>query len=363
MPLDHGTAARRQDPPRDAADRLAALLDRAEGVRLESLPFDDLRELARLYRQLSARLARARQRDDDPDAIRHLNALCVRSYGLLYAPAPAEAASARQWLDEVRDAIGRTWHAQAAAWLLFLAGGIVGVGLAWRQPAALHALIPESLGYSRDQIDRLVSSPQARAHFLAGEETAAAEKFLFGSFLFVHNTRLGLLSFATGMLAGIPSALLQLYNGVVLGAFASIFFRDRWPMDFLAWILPHGIPEIAAVTLCTAAGLRLGAAVAMPGRPGRRRALREARNPALALALSAVPLFVVAAAIESFVRQSRLGTAPRLLIAGLELAALLAGLSMTRRLARRGAAEASWLRDLISPPRGASPDSGSGPRR
>ena len=73
---------------------------------------------------------------------------------------------------------------------------------------------------------------------------------------------------------------------------------------FLAWILPHGVPELTAINLCSAGGLALGRAVAAPGRRTRSEALRRAGPHALALAVASVPLFLAAAWIESFVREA-----------------------------------------------------------
>jgi len=71
--------------------RFEQLLARGERLRARALPFDDLRELARLYRAHAAQLARLRSRSTDPDAIRHLNALCVRAYGFLYSSSRSRA--------------------------------------------------------------------------------------------------------------------------------------------------------------------------------------------------------------------------------------------------------------------------------
>src|SRR5439155_1538415 len=257
-------------------------------------PFDELSELGRLYRGHTARLARLLERDDDPAAIRHLNALCVRAYSFLYVPPPSERSLRTLFLVWLPDALGRTWRAQLLAWGLLLTGIALCGALAWRDPQSLHAFMPGGAGYTPDGIDRLIASPQARADFLGRGSVPATINAFFGSQLFAHNTRVGLLAFATGMLGGVPTVLLHLYNGIVLGAFAAIFFRDPLPLDFLAWILPHGIPELTAITLCAAAGLCLGGAVARPGRQGRRRALREAVNPALLLFAGSIPLFALA---------------------------------------------------------------------
>ena len=168
---------------------------------------------------------------------------------------------------------------------------------------------------------------------------------LFGSALFAHNTRVGFLSFATGMLAGVPTILFQVYNGLLVGALGSVFFADPWPFEFLAWILPHGIPEFTAITLCAAAGLLLGGAVALPGRRRRRDTLRDAVEPALLLVGAAIPLFAMAALIESFVRESALATGTRLGVAAAMLAALLATMLYVRRVAMRVEVDTDWLFD------------------
>ena len=353
----------------DPAARFAELLDRAERLRLAGLSFDDLRELGRLYRASAARLARLRDRGDDPEAIRHLNALCVRGYGLLYV-APGRRSGGRAWLfDRLPRALARTWHAQCLAWGLLLVGGALGYALGARDDAAIYALVPAGLGYEDGGLSALVETAEAREKFLAREESPAHAKALFGSQLFSHNTQVGLLSFATGILAGVPTCLLQLYNGLTLGAFASIFLRDPRPVEFLAWILPHAIPELTAVTLCASAGLLLGLAVAAPGRGGRAAALREALDPALLLFGASIPLFAAAAVVESFVRESALGTAPRLAVAGTFLALLGLALAGVRRAARTRRVDTRWLGELIAPAdrgeliapaRTAAPGSGSG---
>src|SRR2546430_9177028 len=75
-------------------------------------PSDQRAGPGRLYRAHASRLARLRARDDDPAAIRHLNALCLRAHTFLYVP-PAEHASLRRTLARsLPDAIARTWRVQ-----------------------------------------------------------------------------------------------------------------------------------------------------------------------------------------------------------------------------------------------------------
>ena len=133
------------------------LLDRSEAGGVVRLHFDELRSLGRLYRLHATRLARLRERGDDPDQIRHLNALCVRAYTLLYGsgqrrwnlrPGPG-------WAEE---ALGRLWRPVAVAWLLLLLGAFLGASLSARDPNALLSLMPGGLGYTDRQLDELARS-------------------------------------------------------------------------------------------------------------------------------------------------------------------------------------------------------------
>lgn len=341
-PADPGLARRH---PRLELERFEGLVGRAEKLRARGLPFDELRELAHLYRSHSARLSRLRDQNADPDAIRHLNGLCVRAYAFLYS-AGASKQERRVWRRQLPRLARVTWRAVALAWLLMLIGATVGGALTRQDPSALYALLPAGFGYTPERIDRLWASEDARASFFERSETPVGRNLAFGSFLFTHNTRVGLLSFATGMLAGVPSALLQLYNGLMLGAFASLFLHDPVPLPFIAWLAPHAVPELTAITLCCAGGLVLGAAVAAPSRRRRMVALREDAVPALLLVALSIPLFLLAALTESFVRESALETAPRLWVAAGYTVALVAAHAWLRRLAREKAVDTDWLAAL-----------------
>ena len=371
---------------RAALERFGALVGRCEHLQADALHFDELRELAGLYRRHIALLARARERADDPEVIRHLNALCVRAYTHL-APRGPGGRPAPPLRSRALRALAATWRPQLLAWALLALGAVLGIGLARQDPAAVHALMPGSLGYSQGQLDRLIASPEERASFLRRDATPPARNLMFGSLLFANNTRAGLVSFATGVLAGVPTAILQLYNGLVVGSLGWVFFQDPWPTAFLAWIMPHGIPEFAASMAgvpplvgfiakesayeafvhggpgggFTLAGLVLGSAVVRPGRRGRVEALRAAVEPALLLVGIALPFFVLAAAIESFVRESALGATPRFAVVG-AMATLVVGLlAAARRADHRLHTETGWLLELSGSLAGPDSDSAERP--
>jgi len=120
-----------------------------------------------------------------------------------------------------------------------------------------------------------------------------------------------------GVLAGVPTVLLLLYNGMMLGAFVALHVQAGIGMEMWAWILPHGITELSAIALCGGVGLMLGRAVVSPGLKTRTQSLVDTGREAASTAVGIAGMLLIAAFIESFVRQSYLSTTARLTFAAL----------------------------------------------
>ena len=330
-----GARASASAPEKNGTQHFEELLARAD--RAARLGFDEARELARLYRLHTARLSAIRQRGADPEAVRYLNALCVRAYSLVHADPPRVQRARWFWAHELPRALGRTFRLQLVVWALLACGAFVGAQAANTNPETLPSLVPMNM-YSADALQRLASSAKERENFLARSEVGLSEKSMFSASLFTNNTRVGVLAWATGPLLGLPTVLLVLYNGVTLGAFASMFLGTAQSLAFLAWIVPHGIPELLAIVLCSSGGLAMSLSVVAPSRIGRTASLRAAASDAIALMLAAVPLFVLATLIESFVRQSLWSSQARFAVAACVTLLLAGYLLLVSRLARRGRA-------------------------
>jgi uncharacterized membrane protein SpoIIM required for sporulation len=69
---------------------------------------------------------------------------------------------------------------------------------------------------------------------------------------------------------------------------------------FWSFVAGHSAPELLAIVLSGAAGLRLGLAIISPGSATRRAALVAAAKPAVRLMYGAALMFVLAAFVEAF---------------------------------------------------------------
>jgi uncharacterized membrane protein SpoIIM required for sporulation len=157
---------------------------------------------------------------------------------------------------------------------------------------------------------------QLLMHLRYGRDGAGGEKFLFASFLFQHNLKVGVLAMVTGVLAAVPTVLLMVFNGMLLGVFAAIHHEAGIRAEMWAWILPHGVTELGAIILCGGVGFLLGKAVVQPGELSRNESLLQAGREAVLTCAGVAGMLLAAALIESYVRQSHWSTEARLSFAG-----------------------------------------------
>jgi len=127
---------------------------------------------------------------------------------------------------------------------------------------------------------------------------------IFSSQIITNNVQVTFLAFAGGILAGLGTAWILLFNGVLLGGVAGIFQVHGASLHLWAFVLPHGVIELTAICIAGGAGLWLGSALVVPGRRTRGDALVERGREAISLLGGTVILLLVAGLIEGFISPS-----------------------------------------------------------
>lgn len=121
-------------------------------------------------------------------------------------------------------------------------------------------------------------------------------------FILLRNSFIGLLVMLTGLLIGLPSILILISNGLVIGAIVGWLLNVYSLKVVVSGILPHGIFEIPAIIICGAYGMRIGASVMGKIRRRDDGLISENLLEGLkAFVSKALPLFITAALVESFV--------------------------------------------------------------
>jgi len=158
-----------------------------------------------------------------------------------------------------------------------------------------------------------------------------------------NNVRVTFLAFAAGILAGVGTALVLVFNGVQLGAVAGVFANYGANLQLWSFVLPHGLIELTAICIAGGAGLWLGSAFLLPGRMTRREALVVRGREAVSLIGGTAVMLVVAGLIEGFISPSDLPREVKLTLAALFALAMVAYLALAGRneQARKAAAAAA----------------------
>lgn len=125
--------------------------------------------------------------------------------------------------------------------------------------------------------------------------------FLSWISLMIHNIRVSLLMFVSGIFCGIPSLYLSIQNAVMLGTFDQFFAARGFGLDFWLVVFVHGTLEITAIILASAAGLVLGKSFLFPGTIKRMAAFKQGAKEGVKIMIGLMPVFALAAFFEGFI--------------------------------------------------------------
>lgn len=287
--------------------RLGDLLDRArKGGGPGALAPEEVREFAGLYREAAADLARLRTARAEPEVTAYVERLVAAGHDVLYRGGAAEGTGAAGFVRFLATGFPRVVRRSAGAFALaaalWAAGALMAFAAASVRPDLARELSPQAY------LDRAEAAAAARA---AGETPGYLHLDptflpLFSSAVIANNVQATFLAFALGVTAGLGTAAVLLFNGVLFGAVAALFSNAGVSEPFWTFVAAHGMVEIPAFLLAGAAGLRVGGAILRPGTRTRREGLvAEALDAARLLGGTTIVL-VVAGLIEGFVSPSPL---------------------------------------------------------
>lgn len=279
-------------------NELDRIVDQVLARGLSTLGDEDLERLPMLYRGVVASLEVARRTTMDRALVAYLDALATRAYLAIYASRRAERGVLLRFFGVTFARRVRSMRFEVGLSALLMAlGTVVSYVLVRLDPSWYFAFVSPGLAGDR--------APGATREMLRATLYAREVDGLdvFASFLFTHNTGIGLMAFALGFAAGVPTALLVFTNGLMLGAFLALFASHGLLGPLLLWLLPHGVPELLAVVLCGAAGFHVAAALVAPGQRTTRDALVRSGRRASTVVTGCVLLFAVAGLIEGIFRQ------------------------------------------------------------
>jgi len=256
--------------------------------RAERLGPAKVRRLGELYRATAADLAFARGRFPADPVTRRLEELVGRSRHLVYsAPGGRRGSVVRFFTRDYWRLIAERWVAILVAVVLLFGPAALAAAWGMHDPPAAIGVVPESF--------RPVVDEERPWQNMAPDEQAA-----FSSQVLTNNIRVTALAFAGGMTLGLLTALVLIYNGVLLGAIAGLMVEAGNGTGFVDLVTAHGVLEISCIVVAGAAGLSFGWAIVEPGYRTRTAALRREAVHTIAIILGTAPWLILAGIVEGF---------------------------------------------------------------
>ena len=276
----------------------AATLAVAQRHGLRALGEEGVRGFVSEYRDLSSDLARLRtaaQGRETPELF-YLSRLLAGAHNLLYRGRSLTLADLVRLvaIDAPRE-VRRSWRPVLLAGALLFGPALIAYTAVVSHPAVAATFIPAGmLDRAEEGVRRAregtgyIPDPQIFRPTMASQIIANNVQVTFGVF-------------ALGITAGVGSLVLLVLNGVSLGGVFGLYQSKGIATLLLAFVAPHGVLELTAVCIAGGAGFLLAAALLLPGRRTRKRALVENGQRAIRLVAAATVLLLVAGTLEGFV--------------------------------------------------------------
>jgi uncharacterized membrane protein SpoIIM required for sporulation len=282
-------------------------LQRVEGSGLEALDDEQAVRFGVLYRTAASDLNQAQTFVSGDATVQYLNDLVARCYMVIYGRSRTDVLGLLRYLCWGYPAVFRRYVSHfLLATAIFAAGTGFGYLAAYFDPLTARSfLLPTEMS--------MIQPDQESPLLTSGELAAGA------SFYFTHNTSVSLVTLALGLTFGIGTAWIVWYTGIITGALLAVFVEAGQFTAFCTGILPHGVLEIPAFLIASAAGFLLAQGMIRARPWPRLQELARCGKEALFLFGGCVPLLAMAGMLEigvARVPERYLGEGVKLAVAG-----------------------------------------------
>ena len=243
------------------------------------------------YRRLCNDLALARSRGYSLSLVQRLQGWVMEGHAFLYQPQARlgrriGAFFARDFPTLVRE----EWRLTLLSSLLLFGPMLWLAWLIGTSPEFVYRILtPETI----DQVERMYADAPSSGR------GADSDIFMF-AFYIMNNIGVALRTFAGGLVFGIGSAAILLFNGLNIGAVAAHLSFQGYHENFWTFVIGHGALELPAIALAGVAGARMGLSLLLPGQLGRLTALRRSARRAVRILYGVIVMLLLAAGLEAF---------------------------------------------------------------
>lgn len=249
----------------------------------------DIDQFHRLYQKAAQNLSYCQTYFPTEEVTPYLNGLVSKSHNLLYKDQVSSLKQIRYFFStKFIGLLVEQWKFVLAAMFLFTLGAAGSFISVVNDPLHMYAILPPEIAQGVD--------PSA-----LGSSDGEVDSSFMSASIMTNNIQVAILAFAGGVTFGLLTVYLLIYNGILVGALAALFWHHGKSYDFWAYIVPHGMIELTAIFIAGGAGLLMGYKLFVPGKFSRGYQLKQQAKRSVQLLLGTIPLFVIAGIIEGFI--------------------------------------------------------------
>ncbi|MEH6416259.1 stage II sporulation protein M [Pseudomonas sp. CGJS7] len=258
-------------------------------------------ELPARHRRLCQQLALARRRGYSAVVTDRLQALMQRGHSVLYRSKPLHPRRAVEFLLAGFPRLVRAeWRCMLAATVLFVVP-LVTIFIAIQiKPDLASGLFDAGTLASFEQM----YDPSGKRDLGRTDED---DLQMFAHYI-GNNVGIGFQTFASGLVAGLGTVFVLIFNGIMIGGVAGHLQAVGHGDPFWRFVAGHSAPELTAIVIAGGAGLRLGLSLIAPGQRRRVDSLIHGGRRGAKICIGVFAMLVFAAFVEAF--WSSIGSMP-----------------------------------------------------
>ncbi|MBY0120464.1 stage II sporulation protein M [Bacillus sp. S/N-304-OC-R1] len=279
--------------------------------RKSAISGEDINKFHRLYQKAAQNLSYSQTYFPDEEVTHYLNAIVSKSHNLLYK---SQTTSSKQisyfFKTKFISLLLEQWKFIIGAMILFTIGAVGSFLSVANDPLNIYSILPSEISQS--------VNPEN-----LGSSDGAVDSSLMSASIMTNNIKVAILAFAGGVTFGILTVYLLIYNGIIVGSLAALFWHHGMSYEFWAYIVPHGMIELTAIFIAGGAGLLMGYKLFVPGNNSRLFQLKKGAKRSVQLLLGTIPLFVIAGIIEGFITPAAISLEAKYIVALLTVIGLI----------------------------------------
>ncbi|MEA3319341.1 MAG: stage II sporulation protein M [Bacillota bacterium] len=264
-----------------------------------------------LYQKAAQNLSYSQTYFPEEEVTSYLNGLVSKAHNLLYKDQITSWKQASDFLGhKFIGLLLEQWKFVLAAMLLFTIGGLGSYFAVLYDPLYLYSILPGDMAQNFDP-EKL------------GDSDGMVDAPVMSASILTNNIQVAILAFAGGITFGLLTVYVLIYNGIIVGAIAALFWHYDKTYEFWAYIVPHGMIELTAIFIAGGAGLLMGYKLFVPGEYSRGYQLKWNAKRSVQLLLGTIPLFIIAGIIEGFITPAAISLETKYFVAGLTVMGLI----------------------------------------